>query len=351
MTTVDSPFVPQRLQFARARCGMSRTKLAIRLDVTTKTLQRWESGDVLPSDLQQRRLAEALRVLPSFFGRDELEHLPEGSVSFRALSKMTAGERDSATANGRLGVEVIEWIEDKFQLPDTDIEALPGHTPELAAAATRASWELGTGPIPHLLAVLELHGARILSLPPGSRSVDAFSFYRSGKPYIFLDTSRTAERQRFDAAHELGHLVIHADHSEPHGRAAEADANAFASAFLMPRESILSSGLRNAALSDVLRHKRHWKVSATALAYRLNELNLMTEWGYRSLCIELSRRGYRSSEPNSALGHETSQVLPKVLKALRAKGIRQKELAAEFGLPVEEFSMFLTGLTISSVPD
>lgn len=39
--------------------------------------------------------------------------------------------------------------------------------------------------------------------------IDAFSLWRDDRPYIFLNTSKSAERSRFDAAHELGHLVLH----------------------------------------------------------------------------------------------------------------------------------------------
>ena len=51
------------------------------------------------------------------------------------------------------------------------------------------------------------------------------------------DTNKTAEHSRFDAAHELGHLVLHR-HGPPRGIEAERQANAFASAFLMPHGSV-----------------------------------------------------------------------------------------------------------------
>lgn len=48
--------------------------------------------------------------------------------------------------------------------------------------------------------------------------------------FYFLNTSRTAERCRFDLAHELGHLVMH-KHGIIEGIHVEQEANAFASAF------------------------------------------------------------------------------------------------------------------------
>ncbi|WP_208405781.1 ImmA/IrrE family metallo-endopeptidase [Amycolatopsis granulosa] len=46
-------------------------------------------------------------------------------------------------------------------------------------------------------------------------SLDAFSLYIENEPFIFIDTGKTAERQRFDAAHELGHLVMHQGRERP----------------------------------------------------------------------------------------------------------------------------------------
>jgi Zn-dependent peptidase ImmA (M78 family)/transcriptional regulator with XRE-family HTH domain len=346
MTNVK--FVPARLEFARRRRGVPRTKLAALVDVSPKTVQRWESGTVEPPQQSLQNLADALRVLPSFFFSPEIDSLPEGAVSFRALSKMTAAERDGATAAGRLGVEFVRWLEGKFHLPANDVPTLTGWDPELAAETVRARWGLGTGIVRHLLPSCELHGVRVLSVAPDYRSVDAFSFYDNGTPFIFLDTSKTAERLRFDIAHELGHLVMHGEHERPHGKEAEAEANRFASAFLMPRDSILASGLFGATVDQIIRAKKKWHVAAMALAHRLNALGLLTEWGYRSVCVDLSKRGYRRSEPDSKLAHESSQILQKAMASLRDDNLTTKKIAAQFGLPSDELTAYLFGLAVTS---
>lgn len=339
-------FVPSRLEFARKRRGMPRTKLAEQVALAPKTIQRWESGIGEPDDEQVSALAHQLRVLPTFFYAYEIDQLPNEAVSFRALSKMSASERDAATAAGRLGVEIIRWIESKFKLPDHDIPSLTGWSPELAADAVRQRWGLGSGPLKHLVATCELHGIRVLAVAPDYRSVDAFSFYDAGTPFVFLNTSKTVERIRFDLAHELGHLALHGEHECPQGRLAEQEANDFASAFLMPRESMLAARLVGATVDDVIRAKSRWQVSAMALARRLDTLGLITDWVYRSICIELSKRGFRSSEPGSQLAPETSQVLKKVLTALRADGISTRKLATQFGLPLAELNSYLSGLAV-----
>lgn len=343
-----SDYVPSRLEFARRRRGLPRTKVAASIGVSPKTLQRFESGAVEPGPEMVVQLASALHVLPDFFYHPEIESVPEAAVSFRALSKMTAAERDGATAAGSIGVEFVRWIEAQFELPANDVPTLTGWDPETAAESIRARWDLGSGPIRKLLPICELHGVRVLSLAPDYRSVDAFSFYDEGTPFMFLITSKTAERLRFDAAHELGHLVIHGEHEHPNGRVAETEANHFASALLMPRESILSSGLYGASADQIIASKDKWQVSAMALAHRLNTLGLLSEWLYRSVCVELSQRGFRRAEPGSALRHESSQILKKVMTHLRSSDLTVKKIAAEFGLPADELAGYLFGLAVTS---
>ncbi|MGL3210465.1 ImmA/IrrE family metallo-endopeptidase [Bradyrhizobium sp. BR 1433] len=80
-----------------------------------------------------------------------------------------------------------------------------------------------------MLALLETKGVRIFSLAENTASVNAFSFWRDNKPYIFLNNFKMAESSIFDSAHELGHLVMHKHGDAKETRAAEREANGFAS--------------------------------------------------------------------------------------------------------------------------
>ncbi|MFE9324117.1 XRE family transcriptional regulator [Nocardia sp. NPDC052278] len=347
MTSDQPRFVPSRLVFARKRRGMARTHLASALNVTERTVHRWETGTDEPARERWADLARELRVRPEFFTLDEVEPLPVGAVSFRALTKMSARERDRAITAGEQGVAIMRWIEQRFTLPANNVPTFTEWDPELAADTLRARWELGTGPIKNLLPVMELHGIRVFSIAADFRDVDAFSFYRSGTPFAFLDTSKTAERLRFDAAHELGHLCLHAEHGVPHGKDAETEANRFAAAFLMPRDSVFAAGLHNATATQIIRAKSRWHVSAIALTHRLHTLGLLTDWTHRSVCVELGQRGYRSAEPGSRLVPERSQVIGKVIAALRAQGMTIRDIATEFGLPPDGLTEYMFGLTMT----
>lgn len=184
---------------------------------------------------------------------------------------------------------------------------------------------------------------RFFALGDIADEIDAFSLWRDDRPYIFLNTSKSAERSRFDAAHELGHLVLHRQGS-PEGRQAEEEANAFGSAFLLPERGLRGSLPGMITLPLLLKLKRHWGVSAFAMAYRLNRIGVLSDWHYRSLCIELAKRGFRSSEPDGG-PRETSAVLDKITTLLRARGMGLSQLADELSLPVEELNGLMLGLT------
>ena len=330
---------PSRLRLARHRRGMTLTALARASGVPLRTLSAYENAHHSPPAATVARLAAALDVSPAFLAADDVDLIEPDVVSFRKLSRTTAGRRDAALAAGRIAIEIADWVEARFRLPEPDLPTLEKHAPETAAEIVRQRWELGERPVPNAVHLLEAHGVRVFSLADDCREVDAFSLIRDDRPFVFLNTDRSAERQRFDAAHELGHLLLHSGAARVHGRDREAEANRFAAAFLMPRRAVVAQGLREATVEAILTARRHWVVSAMALTHRLHELHLLSDWNYRTTCVALSRDGYRTAEPGGARP-EVSQVLTKVLAALRDRG-GVGELAGHLGLSADELSRHL----------
>ncbi len=346
---------PSRLAVARKRQGLTLTRLAELTGLSTRSLSLYENGHQSPSEETLSGLATALGVKITFLTGTDLEEIPQDAVSFRALSKMTARQRDRALGAGRIALLIDDWIETRFTLPASDVPTLTGYDPEAAADVVRARWGLGTRPVRNVLHLLEAHGVRVYSLTSHNRELDAFSLYWHSRPFVFLSTDKSGERGRFDAAHELGHLVLHGEHEVPHREtqppqrpSAEADANRFAAAFLMPRASILAHNLYGAGPERILTAKATWNVAAMALTHRLHELELLTEWGYRTACIQLSRLGYRNSEPHG-IPRESSQLLAKVFRSLRDDGTTPAKIAADVGISVDELHAHVFGLTLTAV--
>jgi len=338
-------FNPTRLTLARQRRGLKKTQLAQQAKLTVRSVSAYEAGDTVPTDATIGELARILRFPVAFFSATSLDTLTTESASFRALSSMTAGQRDAAMGAGTLAIALSEWIASRFNLPEADLADLRGHAPEAAADALRGAWGLGERPVKNMVHLLEAHGVRVFSLVEECKEVDAFSLWRGSVPFVFLNTIKTAERGRFDAAHELGHLVLHR-HGAPQGRAAEHEADTFASCFLMSRGSILANAPRLPSVDLLLKLKRNWNVSVTALAHRLHAVDLMTDWHYRMLCIEMAKRGYKRSEPNG-IPRETSQLLQKVFQTLRDEGVSKTEVARQLHMDVAELDSLVFGLVMT----
>lgn len=344
-------FTPARLALARKRRGMTITRLARRAGLSVQSLSNAECGRQEPSEATLRSISEVLSFPPSFFVEPEPTEIVSEQVSFRARSKTSARVREAVLSAATLAVELHAWIDHRFELPKTDIPIVEQRmTPEIAAAHVRARWGLNhLAGISNVIQLLEAHGVAVYSLPPEYGDVDAFSFWADGRPFILLNPLKSAERGRFDGAHELGHLVLHAQPGyTPDSRSQEKEANAFASAFLMSEESVKSVVKMPPTTDEILRYKKRWRVSALALAYRLHELNMISDWGYRRTMIELGEMGFQSDEP-SGIPHEQSYILQKVLSSLRARGISFRKLSAELHLYPSDLNEIMFGLAVVPV--
>jgi Zn-dependent peptidase ImmA (M78 family)/DNA-binding XRE family transcriptional regulator len=338
-------FNPKRLSLARKRRRLTGKGLAEAACISPITVSRIENSENEPDEQTIAAMAKALRYPIEFFCADDPDVLDTSAVSFRSLSKMSAKERDAAISAGVIGLQLSDWLDQHFTLPAPNLVDLSYESnPEAAARALRAHWGLGERPIGNMLGLLEVQGVRMFSLAEATKTVDAFSFWRDERPFIFLNNYKTAEHSLYDSVHELGHLVMHRHAgTQPGARSTEREANQFASAFLMPANDVRSRMPRFVTVDVIIRSKARWRVSAMAMAYRLLALGLLTEWQYKSACIELGRRGYRTSEPGG-IERETSAVWRKVFSHLWNEKVTKNDIAAELNLPPDEFENLVWGL-------
>ncbi len=335
-------FYASRLTVARQRVGLTKKELALRVGVDARAISGFEAGEYVPTDENLIRISQTLEFPRDFFEGDEIELLDTHAVSFRSLSRMTARQRNAAVSAGSIAFLLSDWVDKEFELPPPDLPDFGGATPEAAALSLRQDWALGERPIKNMIHLLEAKGIRVFSLAENCVEVDAYSVWRGVRPFVFLNMGKSGERRRFDAAHELGHLVLHS-HASPNGLEAEKEAHAFASAFLMPTASMKAIGRIVPTLDYVIRLKKIWGVSAAAMAVRLHELALLTYYHYNRLFVELSRKGFRTNEP-MGIKPEASQIWQKVFAALRREGRGPNQLANELSLPVNELVKLVFGL-------
>jgi Zn-dependent peptidase ImmA (M78 family)/DNA-binding XRE family transcriptional regulator len=340
-------FNKTRLTVARQRASLSKTELARLIGVEPRAVSGFEAGQYPPSEDTIERIIRALNYPRDFFFADDIDVPSTEGVSFRSLSRMTSRQRDAAIAAGAIAFLLSDWLESEFDLPEPELPDMRDNTPETAALSLRHYWGLGERPIKNMIHLLELKGVRVFSLAENAVEVDAYSLWRGNRPCIFLNSGKSAERRRFDAAHELAHLVLH-KHAGPSGVEAEKDANAFSSAFLMPAAS-MKAIRRVVSVDDLVVEKRKWLVSVSAMAYRLHSLRLMSDWNYHTLCVEIAKRGYRKTEPFGAK-HEISQVWQKVFADMRKSGESVQSLSDKLLVPPEELVKLVFGLVTVAIP-
>lgn len=338
-------FSPQRLTLARQRRGLFIQELAGRVGVNVKTVTRWEKGAKEPESENVDALARVLKFPREFFFGDAPPRLDDGA--FRSLAKMTARQRSMAMAAGSQAVALDMYISEKFKRPSPNVPDLRGFSPQNAADAVRAQWGVGYRPIPNLVHLLEKNGVRVYSLVHEGGEIDAFSTWQGESPFIFLNTTKTAERSRMDAAHELGHLVLHHSLRGPAGRTEEEEARSFASCLLMPGPAFIATAPRRITLPAILDAKRQWGVSASAYVYRLYSLGRLSEWQNRSLNIQI-KSGFPHSEPGENMTREASQVLAKVL-ASSVAGTSRREMAKYLRIQLADLDEMTFGLALTPV--
>ncbi len=335
-------FNPSRLKLARTRRQLTIKKLAELVGLTPRAVSEYEKERCtsVPKGQTIASISEALFYPPEFFfEEDDIDEVATDSVSFRSLKSMKASHQHAAISAGSLGVMVDTYLRDKFELPKVNLPDLKDSTPEEAATLIRSEWGLGNNSISDVISLLEKYGVRVYSLDEKTAAVDAFSFWRDGVPYVFLNTQKSGERSRFDACHELGHLVLHRE-SVPQGKDIEREADTFAAYFLMPTDTVKKLSGRFFSISDILKLKKSWKVSAMALIVHMRRLEVLSEWQYKSMIIEASKMGLRTKEIEG-IPKEKSKLLNNILEKLKLKNIGVSDIAKDLKLPVEEVSNLL----------
>lgn len=326
-----------RLRLAREIAGLSKKALAEHLGLAPSTITAYEDGTVSPADnLPQIAAALGMPGMESFFLQDELPEIPEGAVSFRSRRSLLRKTRQKSLALSQLASYMLApFLEERFVLPEVNIpDDLPSD-PASAAIALRSYWELGKGPIANMVHLLEANGVLVFFLNEECKSVDAFNYTVGSRPFVFLNTSKpSGERGRFDAAHELGHLVLHrdVDHSKMDSKPIEDEANNFASAFLMPAEQFRLECPRSHSLEAFLQIKPRWGVSVQAMVRRGRDLGILTQWHYESMFRLMASRGWRAGAEAGQLPREDSAIHFQALNQLLDAGLGIDDICRLVGI-------------------
>ncbi|MCG6940874.1 MAG: XRE family transcriptional regulator [Thiohalocapsa sp.] len=352
----------QRVRLAEARTARSLTQTALSLQLgrAKSSVSKWESGQQTPNPDVIGPLADALNVPREYFFRPPLD-LGDAPIFFRSMANAT--KRSRARLEVRLGwLQTISWDLQQWLdlpdlgLPDLGVESfrrLSDEDVEQAAQACRQHWGLGRAPIPDMLLVLENAGVVSARDEFGTPSIDGVSRWSKidDRPYVLTASDkRTAVRSRFDAAHELAHLLLHRRASQQDMADGETfalienQAHRFAAAFLLPAEGFANE-VQHLSLDAFVALKSRWRVSVKAMIQRCRDLDLMSDAYAVRLYKYLSARGWNAREPlDDILEPERPRLLERGLRLLMTRGgWSQESLLSELRLYASDVEP-LTGL-------
>lgn len=306
-------FIGERLKQAREARGLTAISLSELIGISRQAISMYESGEVTPQPDMLYLIAEKLNMPVPFF-ITPIDATNTKPVFFRSLSAAT--KMDRSRGNTRiewLADFIIPYLRKMLSFPNVNIpymhsfNFLSAESDDIERIATnvRKYWGLGDGPISNIVLLLENNGIMIVRTNLSSTALDAFSTWhsRDNMPYIILGTDKgSPTRSRFDAAHELGHLILHKNvdqtkiNSSQIFNLIEDQANRFASAFLVPAASY-ANDYTTPNLDALLLLKERWRVSVAMQIMRISDLGFIPDEYARRMWINYNRRGWKRSEP------------------------------------------------------
>ena len=315
MNRNEKKVIPYRIKQARVSRGLSITELAELVEVCKQAISQYELGKNEPSKFILNRISNTLNYPISFFYKPLPVSDNASSIVFFRSGK-TAKVKALNAAREKIAIfrEINNYLSQYVDFPevrmpkidyvDGGLEPLENELIEQYANTLRAYWNLGSGPIENLISVAQKNGVLISKMLLRMNKLDAFSVWFDNQPFIFLSSDKdTNARVRFDVAHELGHLLMHAEYyteDDMKNKAIkdklEDEANRFAGALLLPKTTF-SKDVFSSSIDHFVQLKAKWKASISCMITRSESLGLLSNNQIKYLKDQMTIRAYWRREP------------------------------------------------------
>jgi len=302
-------FNGERLKKARIYKGFTVAELAERLDCQRQTVSMYENKKIEnPDELVVAKMSNFLGFPTKYFYEINPQ-LNIGSTYFRALLTTNRKYRSEQIQKMEFLSCIYSFIKEYIDFPEVVLPIINTSSPEDASVTLRDNWDLGRRPIENLIFETEQRGIIVTPFETSTDNIDAFSQMidiNGNSVYIigYSSNKTSAARLHFDIAHELGHICLHEWSediemlSKDDFKEREREANQFASAFLLPRDTFYFDVKQNPkSIPYYIELKKKWKVSISAMIRRAYTLDVIKQEEYQMLMRILQRRGMRKEEP------------------------------------------------------
>lgn len=319
---MKSSFNGARLKFARQYNTLTIGEVAEKIGVSTQAVSQFENNKTEPKTENLFQIVNLLGFPKEFYFEEDRTDIKVGTTYFRSMASTSKKDQKSQIEKVKLLGIIYNCIEKFISFPKFNLRCSSIYDLEKLAQEVREQWELGDGPIPNIIDVMERNGVIISSTFEENDKIDAYSqvwmMGREAVPLVVLGHEKNFFRQQFNAAHELGHIITDGvydieEMSKLDYRNMENQMNYFAGALLIPKEKYLRDlcSRRKTDYQFYLELKRKYKVSAAALVVRANQLGAISANQYQYIMKQRSVRGYIKEEPYDK---EISAFKPRYLK-------------------------------------
>jgi Zn-dependent peptidase ImmA (M78 family)/DNA-binding XRE family transcriptional regulator len=329
--------IGQRIKQARKASNLSMRKLAERAQISPMAISKYERDQDVPSSGVLLRLAQSLDASIDFFFRPMTATVT--LQAYRRHAVLGAKEQEAVR------MRIQEWLERyletenffskeqrRVNLSDYEVHSLD--QVEEAAAKLRQAWNLGLDPIENLTQLLEDQGVKV-GLVTGFEHFDACTFLADGIPVIVSKADLPGDRQRFNLAHELGHLVLRVSSDlDP-----EDAAHRFVGAFLVPAETArFEMGNKRTTLdmNELYLLKQKYGLSMQAWIFRARDLEIISLSMARQLFQRFRANGWHRKEPGQAFPSEKPLRMERLIYRALAEDLISRSKAQELlGEPLQ----------------
>lgn len=341
----------EKLVEARKARGYTISEMSKMLGVSRPAVDKYEKGLMRPGIDVLQRYIELLEFPMTYFQSPiPKDVLPQTAILHRSLATATASSRDKVSVRAEWMKRIMLFLSQHLEFPEITIK-IPhgrrirsGDEIELVAEQVRKEWGLGLGPIDNLTILLQNNGVFVARTAVRVEKSDACSRWVGNRAYAFLTADKEAAvRSRFDLAHEMGHILLHYVEEGTLTRELikelDKEANRFAGAFLLPRETFARE-IISTSLEHFIYLKKRWKVSIAAMVYRCKDLGILSENQTSYLWRQMAAAKMRTQEPlDDVIPIEKPTLLKDSFELLiENKIFTPREILEQVQLPVRDLS-------------
>ncbi|OPH47585.1 hypothetical protein BC351_10360 [Paenibacillus ferrarius] len=355
---MGTAFNGKALKDARLARGYTLIELSKMINVSKQAISQYEANINPPKAEVLMRIINTLKF-PRYYFYSDMGNRFEGNTFFRANSSATNRLRDMQKIRANWIAHIRDYLEKFITFPELNLPDLSNYEDSIwddvsiehLAAHVRSYWGLSDKPITNLINVLEKNGIIVSSIKLDSDNVDAFCQFRQpDKAMIVLaEDKESAVRRQFDAAHELGHILMHkfdvdnqTELPKEQFKLMEAQADKFASCFLLTESTFRKSiEITSTTIQGFIELKKIWNVSIGAMVRRSRDLGLISESRYTSIQKQMSMKKMRKREPLDEIIEISEPNLLKrgIIMLIDAKVKTKADIVEEIMLPSEEIEI------------